>query len=72
MAFQKLGHWVSMVGMESKVGISFETSFFSSHLQGFQHQLLLVAIIIVTIIGHKMIRTWRNMKGEKAANETHV
>lgn len=72
MAFQKLGHRVSMVGMGSKVGISIETTFSFSRLQGFQHQPLLVAIIVVATIKHKVTRAWSNVKGEKATNETHV
>jgi hypothetical protein len=58
--------------MGLKVGISFEVSFSFSRLQGFQHQFLLVTIIVVTTIGHKVIRAWKNVKGEKATNEIHV
>jgi hypothetical protein len=72
MVFQKLGHRVSMAGMGSKVGILLETSFSFSYLQGFQQQPLLVVIIVVATIKLKVTRAWRNVKGEKATNETHV
>jgi hypothetical protein len=49
-----------------------EMSFSFSYLQGFQHQLLFVAIIVVVTIRHKVTRAWKNVKGEKAANKMHV
>jgi hypothetical protein len=58
--------------MGSKVGILLEASFSFSSLQGFQHQLLFITIIVVATIKHKVTRTWRNVKGEKATNEMHV
>jgi hypothetical protein len=72
MAFERLGHKVSMARMGLKVGISLEAFFSFSCLQGFRHQLLLVAIIVVATIRHKVTRTWRNVKGEKETNEMHI
>jgi len=57
MAFQRLGRRVSMAGMGSKVGILLEASFSFSCLQGFQHQLLLITIIVVATIRHKVTKT---------------